>query len=130
MAQKIEILLDTNFLMLPAQHKIDIFSELERILDFSFELFIIDKSICELDKIISDAKVKDKIAANVAKQLVKSKGIKIIKTSGEKADDILVDISKGGEFIVATADNELKRRLKRNNIKVITLRKRKYLIMS
>ena len=43
-----KIILDTNFLMIPAQFNVDIFSEIHRICDFKYELYIIDKTIDEL----------------------------------------------------------------------------------
>ena len=73
-----KIILDTNFLLIPAQFKVDIFSEIVRIADFSYELFIIDKTLDELKKITETQKVKDRFAANLALQLLKAKNVKRI----------------------------------------------------
>ncbi len=126
--QKTKILLDTNFLMLPGQHKIDIFSELERICSFPYDLFIIDKTIHELDKIIQQANTKDKTAAKISKQLIEAKKITVIETQQGITDDIILSLAKLDDYIVATLDKELKRRLKAESIKLITLRKSKFLI--
>ena len=42
-----KIILDTNFLMIPSMFKVDIFSEIERICDFKYELCIVDKTLDE-----------------------------------------------------------------------------------
>lgn len=128
MSHKRKILLDTNFLLLPAQHKVDIFSELKRICNFNYELFMLDKSIDELANIILEGKIKDRIAAKVAKALIKSKKINIIKTKEGNVDDLILEYAIKEDFIVATLDSELKKRLKAEKIQLITLRKAKYLI--
>jgi len=46
-----KIILDTNFLLIPAQFKVDIFSEIDRICSFTYSLFVLDKSVEELKKI-------------------------------------------------------------------------------
>ena len=57
------IILDTNFLMIPGQFHVDIFSELGRICNFNYKLYIFEESINELRNIINNAKGKDKKAA-------------------------------------------------------------------
>lgn len=126
MTQK--ILLDTNFLLLPAQFNVDIFSEIDRICLFKYQLFILDKTIDELKKIIADKKqkLKNRQAAKLALLLLKEKKVKILKTKADlPVDDIIVGL-KG--YIVATQDIGLKRRLKSKKTKLITLRAKKKLI--
>ena len=48
------VLLDTNFLLIPAQFKVDIFSEIDRICTFQYEIAVLDKTIDELNKIIKE----------------------------------------------------------------------------
>jgi rRNA-processing protein FCF1 len=121
-----KILLDTNFLLIPAQFKVDIFKEIDRIMFAKYKLYTLDKVIDELKKIIADKKQKqkDKKAAKLALQLIKAKKINIIKTKTDKpVDDIIADL-KG--YVIATQDIGLKRRLK---AKIITLRAKKKLII-
>ncbi|MAE43140.1 hypothetical protein CMO93_05175 [Candidatus Woesearchaeota archaeon] len=125
-----KILLDTNFLMVPYQFKVDIFSEIERICNFKYELCILDRTIEELKLIIERQKGKHKEAANIALQLIKIKKVEIIKTnSPEHTDDVIVDhaIKKG--CIVATQDKDLKRDLVNQGISVIVLRNKKTLVL-
>ena len=45
-----KIMLDTNFLLIPFQFKVDIFSEIERICNFNYKLCIFEQSLEELNK--------------------------------------------------------------------------------
>ena len=118
-----KIILDTNFLLIPYQFKVDIFAEIDRIIPEKHEILILDKTLDELNKIIKEQKGKHKLAAVLALQLVKAKQLNIIKTKGEHVDDILVDL-KG--YTIATQDIELKKRL---DCPIITLRAKKTLIL-
>lgn len=118
-----KIILDTNFLMIPANHRVDIFKEIDRIIDEKYELFIVDKTKDELEKLIKGGKEKEIKAARLALQLIKKFNIKIINTQGDNVDDIIVKL-KDKDTIVATMDKELRKRLKGD---VIVLRQKKYL---
>jgi len=118
-----KIILDTNFLLIPFQSKVDIFSEVDKICMFKYELCIIDKTIDELNNIIKQQKGTHKEAAQLALQLIKSKHLKILATHQDTdVDTILASFSKKG-YIIATQDKELKKRVKKR----IILKQRKYL---
>ena len=121
------IILDTNFLLIPGQFKLDIFSEISRLIP-NPELFVLDKTIDELNKIIkSKQKPADKQAAKLALQLIKAKHINIIKTGQGKVDDILATKT---DYIIATQDTNLKKKLKNKKIKTIILRQKKFLAIA
>ena len=123
------IILDTNFLTIPAEFKVDIFSEINRICNFNYSLFVLDKSVEELKKMIETQKGKEKAKAKIALQLIKNKEINIIKTnSGKIVDGILIDLSKDKNGIIATQDRELRKHLKGKT--TIFLRNKKYLEIS
>lgn len=123
-----KIILDTNFLLIPAQFKLDIFSEISRVCDFNYQLCILDKTIGELNGIIqSKQKGKNKAAAKLALTIIKSKKLKILKTKEDKpVDDLIMDVN---DAIVATTDKELISRLKEKKAKIIRLRQKKYLMI-
>ena len=121
-----QVILDTNFLLIPGQFKIDIFEELQCRLDFPFELCIVEETLFELDKIIEKDKNKHKIAAEIAKSLIKAKHLKILSSEGKIVDDRLVKLSKNSDVVVATQDKELRKRL--NGPKIL-LRQKKYIQM-
>ena len=111
-----KIILDTSFILTALKFKVDIFSELNRICDFEYELYILDKTLDEL---------KGKKLGKIAGEIIKQRNIKIIKTDKGKVDELLLE----QDGIVATQDIELKRLLKEKNKKIITIRQRKFLIL-
>ena len=108
------IILDTNFLLIIPQFKVDIFREIERICPFKYKISILDKTLDELKK-----KPNEKLVL----EIIKKKKIEVINTSGKYVDDILSDI-KDENVIIATNDKELKKKLK---TPVIILKQKKYL---
>ena len=124
----VRIILDTNFLLIPSQFKVDIFSEIQRVMEEKYKLYVLDKTVDELNKIIKSPKEKqrNKLAASIALQLIKVKGVTIIKTKAGNVDDLLVEKIKK-EDIVATQDKELKRRLP---CRILYLRQKKILALS
>ena len=101
--------------------------ELTRILDFAHDIFIIDKTIDELDNIISTQPGKAKSDAKLAKAILQNKSIPLIKTKKDKIVDELILEVADKDTIVATTDAELKQRLKEKSIPVVVIRQKKYL---
>jgi rRNA-processing protein FCF1 len=124
-----KIILDTNFLMVVGQFKVDIFSELKRICDFPYEIFIIDKTINELKSIIEKQKGKHKAAAKLALTIIKNKKIKKIKTKEGTVDELIIKLSNKGT-VIATQDMELKRRLRKKGVSMVVLRQKRYLVLA
>lgn len=121
-----KILLDTNFTLIPAQFKVDIFSELA-----NNQLYILDKTLEELKNIVKKQSLKHKKAAKLALTLIKKNKVKILKTKSKlKTDDLILETAKKIKAAVATQDKLLKQKLKKNKVKIITLRQKKYLILS
>ncbi len=127
-----KIILDTNFLLLPGQFRFDIFSEIQQIMNHKYKLFIIDKTIDELEKIkskSSKSKQKDKIAANIALELLKLNDVEEISSEnckGPTVDDFIVELADENTFI-CTNDKELKFRLLDKGFTIIELMKKSYL---
>ena len=122
-----KIILDTNFLLAVFEIKVDIFAEIERICTFRYELFILDRTVDEVENLIKSPLLSKRQAAKGALQLIKLKKVQILQTEGSRmVDDILVDL-KGA--IVATVDMELKRRLRKKGIQIMTIRQKKYVIL-
>ena len=116
-------------MMIPAQFKVDIFSELNRLMIEPYEMFAFDSTIDELEK-ISSGKRKDRNAAKVALQLIKQKNLKSLPNSiNEKYADNLILEGVTSEDIVCTQDQALKRllRSRHKGIRLIALKSKKYL---
>ena len=122
-----QIILDTNFLLIPAQFRVDIFSEIDRICAFSYEIAVLDKTLDELEKIVREQKGKNRDAAKLALQLLKKKDLKIIPTASQKsADEALIELA-GKDTIIATQDSAVRNAARKKLAKVIFLRNKKHL---
>lgn len=113
------IILDTDFILHSIENRVDLFEEINRISNFSYKLYILDKTLEEL---------KNKKNEKLALSLLKNR-VNIIKTKKDKKVDDLILGLKRKKIIVCTTDKELKEKLKKRNIPVIHLRKRKYLVI-
>lgn len=121
------IILDTNFLLIPAIFGVDIFSEIQRIYPFKHLLAVLGSTIVELETIKSRPG-KQAAAAKLALGLIKAKNINTLPTAVKHTDDAIVAIAqKQGNCIVATQDAALRSRLKKEGVSVIVLRQKKYL---
>ncbi len=138
-----KIIIDTNMLLVPGQHKVDIFTEIERIMEETYEIHILKGVVDELAKLAVGNGI-DAQAARLGKMLLEHqqkrdfaaassgqcKALKIISQSKElHVDDAIVSIAED-DTLVATNDAELKRRLLDKGIRVIYLRQQKHLTIS
>ncbi len=121
------VILDTNFLVDCLAWKVDFFSELGRILPFTYRLVVLDKTLDEIDTIITEGRQDARIGARLAKQLIMKKRIGIVPTHKKGYTDTLILKTAARDAIVATQDQNLKRRLKAKGIPVVVIRQRKYL---
>ena len=122
-----KILLDTNFLLIPGKYHVDIFEELKRLLNGPSEVYVLDKTLDELEKLKSKLKGKDKEALNIGIQLLKEKDLKIIPVQGGiYVDDLILDLADQ-EYIICTQDKALKQRLRDKGIKTISMRQKSHL---
>lgn len=131
-------------LLVPGQFKVDVFTEIERLMDEPYELVVLEGTLKELERIAKEAGADDRRAAKLAQLLVdhqrkgasaaakagRCKGLKIIDGSAHGyVDDAIVAIAED-DALVATNDGELKRRLLERGGRVIFLKQKQYLAMS
>lgn len=126
-----KIILDTNFLMIPWQFQVDIFSEFDRVCSFNYKLCIFEETINELRGIMNNpnSSGKDKKAAEFGLKLIKLKNISIIKSKKKDVDSLILENANEDDF-VATQDMQLKRELVKKRVSLIILRKKKYLVLN
>jgi rRNA-processing protein FCF1 len=111
-----KVLLDTNFLLVPVQFKVDIYEELR------------GNQLLTLDKCVKELQTKKGFA--VAKVLMKKNHVKVVKGGAGGTDmTILTYVKKHKNVCVATNDKELIKALKSIGISIIRLRQKKYLVM-
>lgn len=120
-----EVVIDTNFFMVPFQFNVDIITELENKLP-SYKLTTPSFVINELKGLKRNNKGKIRLNANLALKLANSSKVEIKDISlleNETVDDALLRVSE----VLATNDIELKNRAKDKGITVVYLRQKKYI---
>ena len=128
--KKTKIILDTNFLLIPGELGIDIFSEVHRIMDEPYEICVLDKTLDELQAIISRSKGKEGFNAKLGFIMVKQKSLKTIKSSAhDYTDKAITEFARKhpDKTVVATQDKELKKALQKIPVRIIVLKQKKYL---
>lgn len=116
-----KVLLDTNFLLVPFQFGVDIFSEVDRLVDEKTEFYTLDLCINEL-KEIAHKKVKGVLS------LLKLKKVKIIKEKMDiNVDETIVKVAKRTNSIVCTQDAVLRSKCKEESVNTIMMREKSHL---
>jgi len=130
MPKKKKIILDTNFLLIPAQFGLDIFKELQKICDFTYELLVFDKTLNELKKSSEKEKGVQKQALKITLSLMESmennNKLNIIPAKSSYIDKEILETADK-DTLVATQDSELRKKLHDKGIKTIIMRQKKYL---
>lgn len=117
----IKVVIDTNFFMIMEKFHLDIFSEISRLLDYeneSYEIVIMDGTLRELEKL------NKKFLLEI---LNSQKQISIYPCKENYVDECILKFAleekeKNNTCIVCTNDKELKGKLKKNDIAIITLK--------
>ncbi|MFH1787940.1 MAG: PIN domain-containing protein [Candidatus Altiarchaeota archaeon] len=116
-----DVVLDTNFLLLPHTHKIDVYAEIEKIIPEEHRLIVLSGSIMELEK-LSKGTSASAVGARVGLQLLAGKNIAEIPSQGGVDEAILDYARKHGKTIVATCDKQLGKKLREAGTETITKR--------
>ncbi|MFX1390873.1 MAG: PIN domain-containing protein [Promethearchaeota archaeon] len=135
------VIIDSNFILLPFQFKIDYFSEIRQLLEGPIRFVIFQQILDELES----KKKKNSKAMNFSRFL--EAGVLFIKKNENKYDikileDVKEEIETTDDFLIrmcfklkeefqklhlATNDSNLRRKAKKLNINTIFLRQKKYL---
>ena len=128
-------MLDTNFLMLPYSRRIDIFSEIERIVRVPHRLVLVPGTIQELEKLAKEEKGAHRRAAKMALAIAKAKNLPVLDSKQKDlymannskdviVDDIILGLASK-DVIVATQDKELKKAVMGKGAGIIFAKKSK-----
>ncbi len=121
------VVFDSSAILMLFEYSINLNQELIRLLG-SYEIVIPSKIIEELKVLCQKGKGKKKQLAKPALKLVEN--YKIVKDASETADDAVLNIAKKLNGVVFSNDKELKGRAKKEKIKTIFMRNKKYLMIS
>ncbi len=118
------VIIDTNAWMAIVEFKMDIFAALERDCDFIYKIAVLQGTIDELRKIVSEQRAKFRQAALLALGIIEVKKVCIIPEKGN-VDDLLAQHSAAGDLVL-TQDALLKKRLLKP---YLTIRQKRMIIM-
>lgn len=105
------VLLDTNFLMIPVEFRIDIFEGIRNMIP--------DASFATVSGVIRElGRIKD---GKIAEKIINRENVKVVDREG-KVDDALLNYAKEKDAVVCTNDKELKERCLKQGITVIFMR--------
>jgi rRNA-processing protein FCF1 len=120
----VKVILDSNFLMAPFQFHIDIFEELEYILQKKVDFIVPSLVKLELTS-ISSRGGEGAANASLALQLAsRCRVVDVTLQPQETVDDAIVKAAQKLGAVVATNDIELKKRLRDINVPVVYLREK------
>jgi rRNA-processing protein FCF1 len=121
----LKIILDSNFLLVPAQLKIDVFEGLMNLLNQNYESIILSTTIDELGSLMTKGSPKLRKQTEMALKLAeKCDLINVDRKRGETNDDVIIRVAKQMKCLVATNDSELKKRLRNISIPVVYVRQK------
>src|SRR5512136_1034481 len=123
----IEIIIDSNALFAPLQFKIDIFGELERILNRRFELVVLSPVLNELRTLASEGRPKIRKMASFAIKFAEKCRYVEVRSAAETVDDTIIDVAAKFKTPVFTNDAQLRERLRDISVPVIYVRQKSHL---
>jgi len=129
----VKVIIDTNMFLEIGKNGIDVFTEIDRLMEGRYNLCVVEGTIEELERIMTEKKgIKgsDKFNAKLGFIMLKQKNLKVLPVSSDCkiVDDGIVENTDKSTF-VATLDRGLQRRVKEKEGKILTIRQHKYFII-
>ncbi|MCW4053130.1 MAG: hypothetical protein NWE78_07990 [Candidatus Bathyarchaeota archaeon] len=126
--KELKVIVDSNFLFIPSQFNLDIFEDMARVLNRSFEPVMALPTYREMQKIAERSPPKLQRQAVLALKLAgKCRMINVEKNSCESHDDFIVRLAFEMKCCVATNDRDLKKKLRKLGLAIIYLRQKSHL---
>jgi len=126
----VKVILDSNFLFIPSEFRIDVFEGLESLLGQRVDPILLSQTYQEIRKIAEESSPKIRQQASLALEIAeKCCIVQVEKDFKETCDDLIVRVAKEWRSPVATNDRTLRRRLRNINVPVIYLRQKSRLEM-
>ncbi len=126
----VKIVLDTNFLTIPAEFGVDIFSEVKRVIERSVIFIVLQPVLTEIEYRLARPRNKaEERKFRIAMSMIDRCDVVSVHSSDMPVDDVLIDYAHSNNAVIATCDKELKRKAKNEGIPVLYLRGRKYIAL-
>ena len=123
--QPLKVIVDSNALFIPFQFKIDIFTELQRLLNRNFELVLLSPVKRELEMLTQKSSPKTRKDAAFALTLSeRCTFVKVSEKPDEPTDEVILRIAKAWKAPVFTNDKLVRRKLRDISMPVIYVREK------
>ena len=123
--ETLKIILDSNALFVPLEFKIDIFSEVECLLNRNVNFILLSTVKRELEILSTKESPKMRREAAYALKLgEKCQYVNVDNNEKLRTDDIIVKVAKAWNSPVFTNDSQLRRRLRDISVPVIYVRQK------
>jgi rRNA-processing protein FCF1 len=123
-----KVILDSNAFFVPLQFKIDIFEELQTLLNVKFEAVLLSPILKELETIAEKGSPKMRKQASYALKLAeKCAFLEVKKKIAGSPDDAILEAARKCNCLVFTNDRKLRKRLRNISVPVIYVRQKSHL---
>jgi rRNA-processing protein FCF1 len=123
--EPLRVILDSNALFVSLQFRIDVFSELERLLNRRFELVLLSSVKRELEILAEKGSPKMRRDACYALKFAERCRLVEVEASGSAlVDDVIVEVAGEWGSAVFTNDKQLRKRLRDISVPVIYVRQK------
>jgi len=125
-SKPVKIIMDSNALFVPLQFRIDIFEQIDKLLNMRFELILLSSIRRELEKLAKNG--SSKMQKNASYALKMAEKCKLIELDEERSDsspdDSIFQVAREWNSPVFTNDRKLRKRLRDINVPVIYVREK------
>ncbi len=119
------IIFDTNFLFVTFEFRLDVVSEIQKLVGTNYTLYIYEGTLGELESVERKGD-KNKKFLPLISTMLKRYNFKIIKSKQSYIDDQIIENAQNG-VIIATNDKELRKKLWEIPARVMYMRQKSYL---
>ena len=123
----LRIILDSNFLFVPIQFRVDIFRELEQVTNRKVEAVLLRPVYGELKKLSVGGGKTGRYAEMALRYAKKMKILDLEAQPGETVDNFILRLASEWKCPVATNDRVLRKKLRDIDVTVIYLRQKSHL---
>lgn len=124
----IAVVLDTNVLLLPFQRRIDVETEVERLIEEPHYFVVLQQVIDELVEMAQQRR-QFSSAARAALLLVSKSGFVVERGFPGKPDGAMLEFCKAKNGVLATLDAALRRKARQSGLRVVFLRGKAHLAL-
>ncbi len=123
--EALKVILDSNALFVPLEFKLDVFVEVEHLLNRNVDFVLLSPVKRELEQLATKDSPKIRRQAVYALKLAeKCKYVAVDESENLSTDDVIVNVAKAWNMPVFTNDRQLRRKLRDISVPVIYVRQK------